>query len=245
MCVICCFIDLVLYSGQIVILLEEMVNYLVWVMCLCEGDICVLFNGDGYDYSVMLIVVGKCEVQVCIDVMQVIDNELLLVIILLQGIVCGEKMDLILQKVIELGVVVIILVNVECIEVKFDLVWVEKCVVYWNNVVILVCGQFGCVCILLVGFLLLLVQVVVVLLVDLLWLILDLQGVYCLLMLGVVFVGGIVIVIGLEGGWLLCDCDQLVVVGFQGLQLGSWILCMEMVGLVVVVVLQVWLGDLG
>lgn len=150
MCVICSFILIVFVIGQIVLLFEDVVNYLVCVMCLWEGDICVLFNGDGYDYIVCLVEVGKCDVQVCIDDVYEVVNELLLYIILLQGIVCGEKMDLILQKVIELGVNVIVLVNVECIEVKLDVVCVEKCLVYWVSVVVLVCGQFGWVCVLFV-----------------------------------------------------------------------------------------------
>ncbi|WP_163070332.1 RsmE family RNA methyltransferase, partial [Acinetobacter nosocomialis] len=67
------------------------------------GDTCVLFNGDGHDYSATLTAAGKREVQVRIDAVQAVDNESPLAITLLQGIARGEKMDLILQKATELG----------------------------------------------------------------------------------------------------------------------------------------------
>ena len=58
-----CPIDLALHSGQTVTLPEETANHLVRVMRLREGDTCVLFNGDGHDYSATLTVAGKREVR--------------------------------------------------------------------------------------------------------------------------------------------------------------------------------------
>ncbi|WP_457803907.1 RsmE family RNA methyltransferase, partial [Stenotrophomonas maltophilia] len=70
-----CPIDLALHSGQTVTLPEETANHLVRVMRLREGDTCVLFNGDGHDYSATLTAAGKREVQVRIDAVQAVDNE--------------------------------------------------------------------------------------------------------------------------------------------------------------------------
>ncbi len=122
---------------------EETANHLVRVMRLREGDTCVLFNGDGHDYSATLTAAGKREVQVRIDAVQAVDNESPLAITLLQGIARGEKMDLILQKATELGVAAIIPVNAERTEVKLDAARAEKRVSHWNNVVTSACGQSG------------------------------------------------------------------------------------------------------
>ena len=70
---------------QTVTLPEETANHLVRVMRLREGDTCVLFNGDGHDYSATLTVAGKREVQVLIDAVQAIDNESPLAITLLRA----------------------------------------------------------------------------------------------------------------------------------------------------------------
>jgi len=128
-----CPIDLALHSGQTLTLPEETANHLVRVMRLREGDTCVLFNGDGHDYSATLTVAGKREVQVRIDAVEAVGNESPLAITLLQGIARGEKMDLILQKATELGVAAIIPVNAERTEVKLDAARAEKRVAHWNN----------------------------------------------------------------------------------------------------------------
>ncbi|TCI75744.1 16S rRNA (uracil(1498)-N(3))-methyltransferase, partial [Exiguobacterium sp. IPBC4] len=132
-----------MHSGQTVTLPEETANHLVRVMRLREGDTCVLFNGDGHDYSATLTAAGKREVQVRIDAVQAVDNESPLAITLLQGIARGEKMDLILQKATELGVSAIVPVNAERTEVKLDAARAEKRVAHWNNVVTSACGQSG------------------------------------------------------------------------------------------------------
>ena len=50
-----CPLELPLAVGQTLSLPEETANHLVRVMRLREGDGCVLFNGDGCDYSATLV----------------------------------------------------------------------------------------------------------------------------------------------------------------------------------------------
>ncbi|MDQ7311822.1 16S rRNA (uracil(1498)-N(3))-methyltransferase [Stenotrophomonas sp. Sm10] len=240
-----CPIDLALHSGQTVTLPEETANHLVRVMRLREGDTCVLFNGDGHDYSATLTAAGKREVQVRIDAVQAVDNESPLAIILLQGIARGEKMDLILQKATELGVAAIIPVNAERTEVKLDAARAEKRVSHWNNVVTSACGQSGRASIPQVGPPLSLAQAAAALPADTLRLTLDPLGAHRLSTLDAAPAGGIVIAIGPEGGWSPRDRDQLAAAGFQGLQLGPRILRTETAGLAAIAALQARLGDLG
>ena len=178
---------------------EETANHLVRVMRLREGDTCVLFNGDGHDYSATLTAAGKREVQVRIDAVQAVGNESPLAITLLQGIARGEKMDLILQKATELGVAAIIPVNAERTEVKLDAARAEKRVSHWNNVVTSACGQSGRASIPQVGPPLSLAQAAAALPADTLRLTLDPLGAHRLSTLDAAPAGGIVIAIGPEG----------------------------------------------
>lgn len=193
-----CPIDLALHSGQTVTLPEETANHLVRVMRLREGDTCVLFNGDGHDYSATLTAAGKREVQVRIDAVQAVDNESPLAITLLQGIARGEKMDLILQKATELGVSAIVPVNAERTEVKLDAARAEKRVAHWNNVVTSACGQSGRARIPQVGSPVSLAQAAATLPADTLRLTLDPHGAHRLSTLDAAPTGGIVIAIGPE-----------------------------------------------
>lgn len=240
-----CPIDLALHSGQTVTLPEETANHLVRVMRLREGDTCVLFNGDGHDYSATLTAAGKREVQVRIDAVQAMDNESPLAITLLQGIARGEKMDLILQKATELGVSAIVPVNAERTEVKLDAARAEKRVAHWNNVVTSACGQSGRARIPQVGSPVSLAQAATTLPADTLRLTLDPHGAHRLSTLDAALTGGIVIAIGPEGGWSPRDRDQLAAAGFQGLQLGPRILRTETAGLAAIAALQARLGDPG
>jgi len=239
------YVDAPLAVGQTLSLPEEVANHLVRVMRLREGEGCVLFNGDGHDYSATLVESGKRDARVRIEATQALDNESTLSITLLQGIARGEKMDLILQKATELGVAAIIPVNAERTEVKLDAARAEKRVAHWNNVVTSACGQSGRARIPQVGSPLSLAQAAAALPVDTLRLTLDPHGAHRLSTLDAAPAAGIVIAIGPEGGWSPRDRDQLTAAGFQGLQLGPRILRTETAGLAAIAALQARLGDLG
>lgn len=69
------FIPTALAIGQTVSLPEDAANHLVRVMRLREGDTCVLFNGDGHDYTARLVEAGKRDAQVSIDDAHEVANE--------------------------------------------------------------------------------------------------------------------------------------------------------------------------
>lgn len=240
-----CAVPLALQAGQTLSLPEEAANHLVRVMRLREGDTCVLFNGDGHDYSATLVAVGKRDAQVRIDQAIPLTNESALRIVLLQGVARGEKMDLILQKATELGVAAVIPVNAERTEVKLDAARAEKRVAHWHSVVQSACGQSGRAVIPAVAAPLALASALGNLPVDSLRLTLDPEGSHRLSTLQAAPAGGIVIAIGPEGGWSPRDRDQLSGAGFQGLQLGPRILRTETAGLAAIAALQARLGDMG
>jgi 16S rRNA (uracil1498-N3)-methyltransferase len=239
-----CPIELPLSVGQTLPLPEEAANHLVRVMRLREGDGCVLFNGDGHDYSATLTSISKREALVHIDSALAVDNESPLAITLLQGIARGEKMDLILQKATELGVTAIIPVNAERTEVKLDAARAEKRIAHWRNVVGSACGQSGRARIPAISAPQSLAAAAAGLPEQMLRLTLDPLGEHRLASLPAAPANGVVIAIGPEGGWSPRDRQQLAEAGFQGLQLGPRILRTETAGLAAVAALQARLGDL-
>ena len=97
----------VMATGQGITLSEAAANHAVRVLRLREGDAVTLFNGDGHDYG-GTISLGKRDARVHLHDREAVSNESPLAITLVQAIARGEKMDLILQKATELGVVKIV-----------------------------------------------------------------------------------------------------------------------------------------
>ena len=239
-----CPIDLALHSGQTVTLPEETANHLVRVMRLREGDTCVLFNGDGNDYSATLTVAGKREVQVRIDAVQAIDNESPLAITLLQGIARGEKMDLILQKATELGVAAIVPVNGDRTEVKLDAERARKRVAHWRSVVESACEQSGRARVPELSEPATLEAAAAAVADGAVRLLLDPQGEHRLAAMDLQGADTVVVAIGPEGGWSPRDRQVLESAGFSGLRLGPRVLRTETAGLAAIAALQARFGDL-
>lgn len=107
------------------------------------ADELTVFNGDGFDY---LATVDQIEKKRClIKTSQKIDpkNESPLKVHLFQGIARGDKMDLIIQKAIELGVAEITPLFTERCNVKLDGKRLDKKLLHWNKTAISACEQSG------------------------------------------------------------------------------------------------------
>lgn len=113
------------------------------VMRLNVGDALTLFNGDGFDYYCELISVKKSEVLAQVKDSAKVKRESNLSITLLQGISAGDRMDIALQKAVELGVTKIIPIKTERSVVKLSQERAEKRLEHWQNVVISACEQSG------------------------------------------------------------------------------------------------------
>ena len=113
------------------------------VMRLNVGDALTLFCGDGFDYDCELISIKKSETLATVKSSQKIENESNLNITLLQGISAGDRMDIALQKAVELGIAKIIPIKTERSVVKLDEEKAKKRVEHWQNIVIAACEQSG------------------------------------------------------------------------------------------------------
>ncbi len=89
---------------QAVRITGEKAHYLVTVLRCRAGDNLVMFGGRGLSYKGVIKSASKKEVLVEISEAFKENTESPLNIVLLQGLLKGEKMDLVIQKTTELGV---------------------------------------------------------------------------------------------------------------------------------------------
>lgn len=237
------YVEAPLAPGAEIALPEAAAGHLVRVLRLGVGDPCVLFNGDGHDYSAMVSSVSKREARVRVGAATEIRRESTLRIVLLQGIARGEKMDLILQKATELGVSEVRPLESQRSEVRLDEARALKRLAHWRNVVASACGQCGRAVVPDVSPPAPLSAVLEALPDGGTRLILDPMGDCALPTLQID--GMVVLAVGPEGGWSPLDRDQLTAAGFRGLRLGPRILRTETAGLAAIAALQALHGDLG
>jgi len=239
-----CHVDLPLHPGTTVVLPERAANHLTRVLRLRQDDPCVLFNGDGHDYTARLCAVGKREVSAQVLASTPVDHESPLRIVLLQGIARGEKMDLIVQKATELGVAAIVPASGQRTEVRLDAERAGKRMAHWRSVVESACEQCGRTRVPGLSPPAPLDAAVAGLDAGGLRLVLDPQGAHRLERLPVPDAATVIVAIGPEGGWSPRDREVLHAAGFAGLRLGPRILRTETAGLAAIAALQARFGDL-
>lgn len=136
-------VDLPLIVGAVLPLSGQAAEHVTRVLRLVPGDAVTLFNGDGCDYRSVILVASKHMVTARVEAALPADNESPLTLTLAQGIARGEKMDLIVQKATELGVVRIVPLLTERSEVRLDAARAQKRLAHWRAVVASACEQSG------------------------------------------------------------------------------------------------------
>jgi 16S rRNA (uracil1498-N3)-methyltransferase len=131
-----------LASGDLIELPERSGRYLTQVLRLAIGDDFQLFNGDGHDYAAKLERRGRA---IFARIGQAGPEEPvpLLEIELWIGISRGERMDLAIQKAVELGIHRLRPLFTERCQVRLDANRREKRLRHWQGVVISACEQSG------------------------------------------------------------------------------------------------------
>jgi 16S rRNA (uracil1498-N3)-methyltransferase len=238
-------VDAVLAIGIAVVLPEAPATHLLRVLRLQVGDVCVLFNGDGCDYSARIVAIDKSAVRVEVGSMQPLDNESSLRIALLQALARGDKMDWILQKATELGVNAIIPVMTERSEVKLDAERSGKRASHWRNVIVSACEQSGRATVPSIAMASSLEQALKVLPEESQRLVLAPTAARGLADIAVSRNRLQVIAVGPEGGWSARDIMLLAGTGFAEVRLGPRILRTETAGVAAIATLQSRFGDLG
>ena len=238
-------VDAPLAVGLRVPLPAGVANHLQRVLRLTEGDHCVLFNGDGNDYDARIHAVGKRELLVDVTASHGVESESPLPITLVQGVARGEKMDWILQKATELGVVAFLAADSERSEVRLDAARAARRVAHWRSVLASACEQCGRARVPAIDVPRPLSAALAALPEGGTRLLLDPQGIRDIdgLALEDQLPMAVVLAVGPEGGWSPRDREQLHAAGFEGLRLGPRILRTETAGIAAVAALQARWGD--
>ena len=203
------------------------------------ADQLTVFNGDGFDYLASISQIEKKRCVVTIHKKTDPENESLLKINLIQGIARGDKMDLIIQKSVELGVMTITPLFSERCNVKLDKKRLDKKILHWEKVIISACEQSG--------------RALVPCLnspVDISEL--ELEGRHSIYLEPtaknpinkLAVEGSVNLLIGPEGGFSEKDLHQAERLNIQGVKIGPRILRTETAGLTAISILQNRFGDI-
>lgn len=137
------YVPLTFTVGEHYTLPEDKVRHIVQVLRLSVGAEIVLFNGDGSEYLATLIEVSKKLARVTILTKSPTDRESPLMIHLLQGLSKGDRMDITIQKTVELGVSSIFPVGTARSNVKLTGERLAKKSAHWEKIIQSACEQSG------------------------------------------------------------------------------------------------------
>jgi 16S rRNA (uracil1498-N3)-methyltransferase len=133
------FLDVPLAQDNEVSLEDAAAHHLARVLRLKEGDALTLFNGRGGEWEAELL--GKRRVR--LRSFSEVERESPLRITLVQGVSSGDRMDLTVQKAVELGVAVIQPILTKRGVVKLEGKRADSRLEHWRRVVISACEQCG------------------------------------------------------------------------------------------------------
>lgn len=132
-----------LTAGAELDLEQRPARHLLQVLRLRQGCELTLFNGDGRDYRARLVTGGRksarAEILGCSDM----EPQPLLQIDLAIGLSKGERMDMVVQKSVELGVSSITPLFTEHSVVRLSEQRMQQRMAHWNRVAIAACEQSG------------------------------------------------------------------------------------------------------
>ncbi|HBG93754.1 MAG TPA: 16S rRNA (uracil(1498)-N(3))-methyltransferase [Chromatiaceae bacterium] len=132
-----------LSHGQLVTLEPGASRYLARVLRLAVGDEFVLFNGDGHDYMARIEALAQDSARIRVGSPSAPELPPMLRITLALGISKGERMDLALQKAVELGVSELQPLFTERSMVRLRDQRLRKRMQHWHGIVVSACEQSG------------------------------------------------------------------------------------------------------
>jgi 16S rRNA (uracil1498-N3)-methyltransferase len=137
------FVEGELQSGSLVELPRETGAHLAKVLRARSGDEVVLFNGDGREFTGVIEKVQGSRVSASIGAARSKDRESPFPLTLVQCVPRGDRMDFIVQKATELGVVRIVPVLSQRSVVRLDESQSVSKQAHWRAVAVSACEQCG------------------------------------------------------------------------------------------------------
>ena len=130
-------------NGSDVRLHPDAAHHAVRVLRLAVGEPIVLFDGLGGEFEARITRIDRGDVSVKTGAHVDVERESRLQVRLVQGLSSGDRMDITLQKAVELGVASIQPVATERSVVKLKDERAQRRVEHWQNLVIAACEQCG------------------------------------------------------------------------------------------------------
>jgi 16S rRNA (uracil1498-N3)-methyltransferase len=137
------FVEGALTPGSIIDLGRDTGSHLARVLRARSGDELILFNGDGREFKGAIETVRGSRVSAAIGAAMPIDRESPFELTLVQCVPRGDRMDFIVQKATELGVVRIVPVMSQRSVVRLDEVQAAAKQVHWHAIAVSACEQCG------------------------------------------------------------------------------------------------------
>jgi len=137
------FVPAALQPGAALELPEPAAHHAARVLRLRVGDAATLFNGEGGEHAAVITAIGKRGVTVEVGAHRALEREAPLAVTLVQAVSSGERMDVTIQKAVELGVAAIHPVLSARSVVRLDGERAEKRVAHWRQITISACEQCG------------------------------------------------------------------------------------------------------
>jgi 16S rRNA (uracil1498-N3)-methyltransferase len=137
------YVDATLIPGSLVELPPDTASHLAKVLRARSGDELILFNGDGREFNGAIEAVRGSRVSASVGDGRQVDRESPLAVTLVQCVPRGDRMDFIVQKATELGVVRIVPVLSQRSVVRLDKAQAESKAVHWRAVAVSACEQCG------------------------------------------------------------------------------------------------------
>lgn len=113
------------------------------VLRLRQGEAVRLFDGHGGEYAGSIVRAERGEVAVAVEAHLDIERESPLAITLVQALQAGDRMDMTIQKAVELGVTAIVPVHSRRSLIRLDAARAARRVGHWRQVVASACEQCG------------------------------------------------------------------------------------------------------
>lgn len=129
-------------DGGEVALPDALAHHALRVLRLRDGEPVVLFDGNGGEVDAHLAVRGKAGFAV-LGARRALDRESPVRVVLVQALASADKMDWVVQKAVELGVVAVQPVQAERSVLRLAAERADKRRAHWQQVAIAACEQSG------------------------------------------------------------------------------------------------------
>ena len=121
---------------------EAMARHLQ-VLRIAAGETITLFDGLGGEFVATVAAIGKRGGTVTLTAFDLTEREAPISITLVQALATADKMDLIVQKAVELGVTEIAPIATARATLKLDGERAEKRLLHWQAIAVAACEQCG------------------------------------------------------------------------------------------------------